>query len=74
MKKKSDNFSAEDFQRLMQTTTGQQLLDIIRNADSPQLQRAAALAVQGKTEQAKDLLADLLNDPQIQQLISQLGR
>lgn len=74
MKKNSDNFSLEDVQRLAQSNAGKQLMDAIRHADSDQLRQAAALATQGNTDQAKQLLKDLINDPQIQQLLAQLGR
>ena len=73
MKKNSDNFSLEDARRLVQSNAGQQLLDIIRRSDSEQLMKAAALASQGNTEQAKQCLSELLNDPQIKALLSQLG-
>ena len=73
MKKNSDNFSLEDARRLIQSNAGQQLLDIIRRADGDQLKKAAALASQGNTEQAKQCLSELLNDPQIKALLAQLG-
>ena len=73
MKKNSDNFSLEDARRLIQSNAGQQLLDIIRRSDSEQLMKAAALASQGNPEQAKQCLSELLNDPQIKALLSQLG-
>jgi hypothetical protein len=74
MKKKSDTFSPEDAQHFAKTGAGQQLLIIIRQADSDQLRQAAALAAQGKTEQAELLLSDLLKNPQVKELLSQLGR
>ena len=73
MKKKTDNFSLEDAKHLAQSSAGQQLLDIIRRSDSNQLQQAAALATEGNTDQAKMLLSELLNDPQVKLLLSQLG-
>ena len=74
MKKNSDNFSLEDAQRLAQSPVGQQLLDIIRRSDRAKFQQAASLAAQGNSEQAKLLLSDFLNDPQVIALLSQFGR
>ena len=74
MKKNSDNFSLEDANHLAQSTAGKQLLDAIRRSDSDQLRQAAVLASQGNLVQAKELLGDFLKDPQIQALLSQLGR
>lgn len=73
MQKNSGNFSIEDARRLAQTPAGKQLLSMLQGADSAQLQNAAQQAAAGNLEQAKQALAPLLNSPQIQALLNQLG-
>lgn len=73
MQKNSENFSVQDAMRLAGTPAGQELLAMLRRRDGSQLQQAAQLASEGNYEQAQQLLQGFLRDPQVQQLLSQLG-
>lgn len=73
MQEKSKNFSMEDARRIAQSAAGQQLLDLLKQSDSAQLQNAAQQAASGNYEAAKQALTPLLNSPQVQALLKQLG-
>lgn len=74
MQKNSDNFSIQEAMRLAGTPAGQQLIALFRQADNNQLQQAAKLASEGNYVQAQQMLSGLLSDPEVQSLLSQLGR
>jgi hypothetical protein len=73
MQKNSENFSIQDAMRLASTPAGQELLSLLRRSDSAQLQQAAQLASAGNYTQAQQLLSGFLRDPEVQQLLYQLG-
>ena len=73
MQKNSENFSIQDAMRLASTPAGQELLSLLRRSDSAQLQQAAQLASAGNYTQAQQLLSGFLQDPEVQQLLFQLG-
>ena len=73
MEENSNNFSMQDVMRLAGTPAGQQLLDHLQKKNSRQLQMAIAHAVSGNMDQAKGLLAAMIQDPESQRLIRQLG-
>ena len=73
MQKNSENFSIQDAMRLASTPAGQELLSLLRQSDSAQLQQAAQLASAGNYTQAQQLLSGFLRDPEVQQLLFQLG-
>ena len=73
MQKNSENFSIQDAMRLASTPAGQELLSLLRRSDSAQLQQAAQLASAGNYTQAQQLLSGFLRDPEVQQLLFQLG-
>lgn len=73
MKSNFDNFSLDNVKKLMQSPAGKQLISLLQNADSSQLQNAAQKASDGNMEEAKKALAPLLASPQIQALLKQLG-
>ena len=73
MQKNSENFSIQDAMRLASTPAGQELLSLLRRCDSAQLQQAAQLASAGNYTQAQQLLSGFLQDPEVQQLLFQLG-
>ena len=73
MEENSNNFSMQDMMRLAGTPAGQQLLDHLQKKNSRQLQMAIAHAVSGNMDQAKGLLAAMIQDPESQRLIRQLG-
>ncbi len=73
MQKNSDNFSIQNAMRLAGTPAGQELLTLLRREDAAQLQQAARLASAGDYSQAQQLLSGFLRNPEIQQILSQLG-
>ena len=73
MPKKIEDFSMEDITRLAQTPAGQQLIAMLRQGDSAQLQQAVAQAQAGDYSQAGKTLSTLLSSPEAQKLIKQLG-
>ena len=72
MQKNSQNFSMQEALRLARSDTGQQLLHLLRQADSGTLQQAAELAAAGDYRQAGNALSKLLEDPQFRDLLKQL--
>ena len=73
MQENSANFSMEDARRMAQSEAGQQLLSLLKQSDSAQLQNAAQQAASGNYEAARQALTPLLNSPQVQALLKQLG-
>ena len=73
MEENSNNFSMQDMMRLAGTPAGQQLLNHLQKKNSKQLQMAIAHAVSGNMDQAKALLSEMIEDPESQKLIRQLG-
>lgn len=74
MQKNSENFSIQDAMRFVSTPAGQELLTLLRQGDTAQLQQAAELASAGNYAQAQQMLSGLLQDPQVQSLLGKLGR
>ena len=73
MEKKSQDFSMQEALRLAKSPAGQQLLAMLRQADSGQLQQAIHQANAGEYDRAQQTLQALLDDPQIHSLLQQLG-
>lgn len=67
------NFSMEDAMRLAKTPAGQQLIAMLQNADTKALKEAMRQASGGNMEQAKQALGPMLESPEIQKLLQQLG-
>ena len=72
MWKKNDDFSQPDISRLLATKEAMALAAMLRQMDTDTLSRAAALASQGNTAQARELLAPLMNDPKVRDLICRM--
>lgn len=73
MQKNSEKFSVQDAMRLADTPAGQELLNLLRRGDSSELQQAAQMASEGNYAQAQQLLSGLLQDPEVQRLLSKMG-
>ena len=73
MKKKSQDFSVKEAQRLANTLEGQQLIHLLQQRDTGQLQKAMDAANAGNYKAAGDILSSLLSSQEAQQLIQQLG-
>lgn len=67
------NFSMQDAMRLASTPAGQQLLALLQQSDTATLRSAMEQASAGNYEQAKQVLGPLLNSPDVQKLLQQLG-
>ena len=67
------NFPMEEAKHLAETPTGQQLMQLLRLNGAAQLDKAARLLQQGNIDQAKALLSPLMEDPDINALLRQLG-
>ena len=74
MQKNSEDFSMQEALRLAQSPAGQQLLAMLRQSDTGQIQQALDQANAGDLKSAKKALSSLLADPQIQKMLGQLGR
>lgn len=59
--------------RLAKTAEGQQLIRLLQSADSVSVQEAMAKASAGDYQAAKQALSALLNNPEAQKLLHQLG-
>ena len=73
MEENSINFSMQDIMRLAGTPAGQDLLNYLQSKNQKQLQMASAHAVSGNMDQAKELISQLITDPQARKLVNQLG-
>ena len=70
MEKKFTDFSFDEASRLASSTTGQQLLELLKQ--NPDGQSAAAAAQSGDMEQTKKALAGIMNSLHAQALLRQL--
>ena len=73
MEKKFQDFSMEEVMRLAKTPAGQQLMAMLQQKDSGQLQQAVTQAKGGDFSQASRTLSDLLSSPEAQKLLKELG-
>lgn len=73
MEKNSQDFSIKEAKRLAKTPEGQQLMRLLQQKDSGELQKAMDAASTGNYKEAGMLLNSLLSSPEAQQLIRQLG-
>lgn len=74
MQKNSSDFSMQEALRLANSPAGQRLLAMLRQYDPGTLEKAAAQASQGNTDDAKETLQKLMSSPQVQTLLQQLRR
>jgi len=72
MNQNPNRFSEEEIQKLLATKEAMALAAILRQMDTSTLSRAAALASQGKSAEAKRLLEPLMQDPKINDLIRRM--
>lgn len=73
MNQKSQDFSVEDARRLAASPAGQQLMQLLQQRDSGQLQKAMDLASGGNYKEAGKALQSLLASEDAKKLIAQLG-
>lgn len=67
-----DNHDMQKLMQLARSPAGQKLMDALKQSDSGQVEKAAALARNGSMDQAKNALSGLLDNPEIRQLLRQL--
>ncbi len=72
MQKNSQNFSMQEALRLAKSDAGQQLLAILKSADSAQLQQAMQSAAAGDYELVKQTLSSVLSSPEAKALLKEL--
>lgn len=73
MEKKNQDFSMEDVMRLAKSPAGQQLMTMLQQKDSGQLQQAVTQAKGGDYANASKTLSDMLSSPEAQKLLKELG-
>ena len=73
MQKNSQNFSMQEALRLANSDAGQRLLALLKDSDSRSVAQASQMAAQGDYAGAGKALQDILNTPQVQALLRQLG-
>lgn len=73
MSKKSDEFSMADAMRLAQNPAASQLFTRLQAQNGAAFQQAMSQAAAGDYEQVRKTLSVLLQDPQTQALLRQLG-
>lgn len=73
MEKKFQDFSMEEVMRLAKSPAGQQLMAMLQQKDSGQLQQAVTQAKGGDFSQASRTLNDMLSSPEAQKLLKELG-
>ena len=73
MEKNSQEFSMQEAMRLAKSPAGQQLLAMLRQADSHQLQQAMTQVSSGDYTSAQTTIQSLLENPEIQKLLQQFG-
>lgn len=75
MEQKKENkmdFSMADAMRLAQSDTARQLMELLRRQNGDALQKAAASANAGNYEQVKQIMSELLADPEAAELMRRL--
>lgn len=73
MQKNSQDFSMQEVKKLANSPAGQQLLAMLRNSDSQQMEQIAKLAAAGDYTQAAKMLESALSSAEAQKLMKQLG-
>ena len=74
MQKNSQDFSMQEALRLANSPAGQQLLAMLKQSDSVQLQQAMQQASAGDFSNAAETLNTLLSSPQAKKLLDELRR
>ena len=74
MEKKSQEFSMKEALRLAQSPAGQQLQQLLQQADQQTLNSALSQAQQGNYEDAARQIRVLMSSPQAQALLKELEK
>ena len=73
MQNNSQNFSIPDMKRIAQSQAGKELLSLLKQENSAELEQIANLASSGNISQAKNILQQMLNSSEAHRLIQKLG-
>ena len=73
MPKEPNQFSMEDALRLAGTPAGKQLLNLLRSSQDVDMSAARKAVEAGDMEQAKKSLSSLLQSPDVQKLLKEMG-
>ena len=73
MQKNSEDFSMEEAMKIAKSPAGQQLIAMLQQSNSSQLQKAMELAGKGDMQQASQMMGSLLSSPQAKKLLEELG-
>ena len=73
MSKKNDDFSMADAMKLAQNPASKQLFDRLQAQNGAAFQQAMTQAAAGDYEQVRKTLSTMMQDPQTQALLRQLG-
>lgn len=73
MQKNSGEFSMHEAMQLANSPAGQQLINLLKNADSAAIKKAMNEAASGNYEKAKQSLTPFLENSETQALLRQLG-
>ena len=73
MEKNFQDFSMEEVMRLAKSPAGKQLLAMLQQKDSNQVQQAVAQAKGGDYTSASKTLSEMLSSPEAQKLLKELG-
>ena len=71
--KTNPNLSMEQAMALAKSPAGKQLLQILQQKGGSDLNKAHSLAASGDMSGARSALSGLLDDPQVQKLLKELG-
>ena len=66
--------SMEDLKNLAYSPAGQQLMQLLQTSDPNAMQNAMQKASSGDLKGAKEAISALVNNPQVQKLLEQMGR
>ena len=67
------NFSMQDAMQMANTEAGKQLLKLLQSNNADALKQAMSQAKQGDYSGLSKTLAPLMNKPEVQQLLRQMG-
>ena len=73
MEKKFQDFSKEDVMRLAKSPAGKQLIALLQQQNSGQLQQVMTQAKGGDYANASKTLNEMLSSPEAQKLLKELG-
>jgi len=73
MEKKFQDFSMDEVMRLAKSPAGKQLIAMLQQQNSGQLQQAVTQAKTGDYANASKTLNDMLASPEAQKLLKELG-